>query len=260
MPVSGRTRHGLTLVETLVTIAIIGILLSVLLPSLSSARRASRAIMCASNLRQLGMAHYAYAEDHDGVLVPKGLSPSGGAPWWNWTTEDSGMSNAPNFVHYVDNYKTIGSEFLFCPSDYRPYPAEKFNVAVDDPHFGSETSYSVNGWHKRVGRTDEYEVWGPAGNRISSIRSPSEAMLMAETWRWSAIMDRDAIGTGTWDAHYGPHPTRPGDFAGNLEWDDNERHGGILHFLFVDGHVKTRSRAEGVPSAEENNRFWGPRY
>ena len=252
---------GFTLIELLVVVAIIAVLLSILMPSLGAARRQAKRLLCATQLSQLGLAHQLYANDNNDKLVPKGLTPAGGAPWWNWTREDSGISEAPDFVHYVANYKTIGSTFLFCPSDDHPYPAEKFSVPDDDPHWGAETSYSLNGWHKRAEPgSHKYVLWGPAGHMLSRIKYPGETMLMAETWRWSAIMDRVALETGTWDAHYEAHSTLPDRYPGNLEWDDNERHGGTLNFLFVDGHVLARTRQEGVPSAEENPRFWGPEY
>ncbi|MGD8453126.1 MAG: prepilin-type N-terminal cleavage/methylation domain-containing protein [Phycisphaerae bacterium] len=251
---------GFTLVELLVVVAVIALLLAILMPSLRNARWQAKRIACATQLSQLSIAHHLYGNDN-GTLVPKGLSASGGAPWWNWTREDSGMPTAPNFVNYVANYKTIGSAFLFCPCDDHPYPAEKMGVPDDDPHWGAETSYSLNGWHKRAEPgSDKYILWGPAGHALSRIENPGDTMLMAETWRWAAIMDRVALETGTWDAHYEAHPTLPNHYPGNLEWDDNERHGGTLNFLFVDGHVRARTRSVGVPSAEESPRFWGPEY
>ncbi len=60
-----RRRLGFTLIELLVVVAIIALLISILLPSLSKARAQSRTTQCASRISQLTKSLLIYAEDFD---------------------------------------------------------------------------------------------------------------------------------------------------------------------------------------------------
>ncbi|RMD82381.1 MAG: DUF1559 domain-containing protein, partial [Lentisphaerae bacterium] len=55
-----------TLIELLVVITIIAILMALLFPSLSRARKKARRILCLNNVHQILIATHAYADTYDG--------------------------------------------------------------------------------------------------------------------------------------------------------------------------------------------------
>ena len=72
-----------TLIEMLVIISIIGILISLLLPSLSKTRETSRRTVCLSNLKQIGLAYTIYIDNHSTKINLQ----------WGW---HSAMGRNPN--------------------------------------------------------------------------------------------------------------------------------------------------------------------
>jgi len=59
---------GFTLIELLVVISVVALLMALLFPALSRARRQARAVACRSNLKQWGLHMAAYASENDGRL------------------------------------------------------------------------------------------------------------------------------------------------------------------------------------------------
>ena len=63
---------GFTLVELLTVIGVIAVLVGLVLPVASSARRSAGQVLCASNLRQWGVAVRVYAQENDDFLPRRG--------------------------------------------------------------------------------------------------------------------------------------------------------------------------------------------
>jgi prepilin-type N-terminal cleavage/methylation domain-containing protein len=80
------TRHAFTLVELLVVISIIGVLLALLLPSLSGARAQARTTLCMTNLRQQGIGMATYSTDFKNEIpqFPGSISNAAANPTWTW--------------------------------------------------------------------------------------------------------------------------------------------------------------------------------
>ena len=66
----GRGRAGFTLIELLVVISVIALLISVILPALSGARRTATVTRELAELRQLGVAYTTYTHDNKDRLLP----------------------------------------------------------------------------------------------------------------------------------------------------------------------------------------------
>ena len=57
--------HKFTLIEMLIVLAVLGILVTLLLPSLNKARREAVFVLCMSNLKQNGMAITQHSTKND---------------------------------------------------------------------------------------------------------------------------------------------------------------------------------------------------
>ncbi|EDM27068.1 hypothetical protein LNTAR_07484 [Lentisphaera araneosa HTCC2155] len=93
-----------TLIEILVVVAIIGILVSFLVPVLGNARDKSRSSVCKSNLKQIGTTMYMYLDDAKRIIRHANFPNPG--PW-------STRQNFPG-----------DTSVLECPSDPNPNPEQ----------------------------------------------------------------------------------------------------------------------------------------
>ena len=123
-------RHrAFTLIELLVVISIIALLVGILLPALSAARKTAQTAVCLSNLRQTGVGVHGYATDYENATPPSivwNFRTDGGqlldnAEWsllimsYIASSGDGTYAGAPSGANQVDtSYATLDT--FRCPS------------------------------------------------------------------------------------------------------------------------------------------------
>jgi len=137
---------GFTLIELLVVIGIITVLVSLLLPALNRARESANAIVCSSNMRQIGLAIMLYVGNNKNQLpclpysrtVTYDYTSVSGPASFNYTYGDEG-GGSPVFT-YSAAYAAYGLWY-----DLRPYniTANVSKCPSDSTRWGS--NFSVQG-------------------------------------------------------------------------------------------------------------------
>jgi prepilin-type N-terminal cleavage/methylation domain-containing protein len=148
-----KCKRAFTLVELLVTIAIIGILAAMLMPALSRSKNSASKVTDINNLKQIMMAVTIHTEDNNDVL-----------PWPNWAAgdvDDNGDSR-PGWLYTYDQkanpvqarfkaetgvlWKTLGNPKIFlCPQDDPQMVHYSNKLQQDIQRRQQLSSYAING-------------------------------------------------------------------------------------------------------------------
>ena len=188
---SGPTERykAFTLIELLVVISIISLLISILLPALSSAREAAKRLACGSNQRQVGVAVLMYMDAYDGYY-PIDYSPDG-----------NGTKTGEKFL-VDEQYLPAESSVFLCPAGQAP---STFNYKYVS---GSRSWRSIN---------PEWVVYNNLGHpsrpyagkyvrfsmlhapslyffRADSVHGPGDPVAGYQAYQFRHVIDSSAIG------------------------------------------------------------------
>ena len=108
-----KTQKGFTLIELLVVIAIIGILASMLLPTLAKAKKKANRLKCSSQVGQVAKALIGFAGEND-ECMPWYQTYEDALFLWNEVGQETGMTGNANMDHYP-----IDPRFLFLAPSIR---------------------------------------------------------------------------------------------------------------------------------------------
>jgi prepilin-type N-terminal cleavage/methylation domain-containing protein/prepilin-type processing-associated H-X9-DG protein len=215
-------RKYFTIVELLVVIAIIGILASMLLPALQSAKNLAKSATCVSNLKQIGYSVAMYQVD--------------------WRGYFPGCSGFEVLLANLDTYTNIPSttssttpeyaKIFFCPSDKGREEAKR-----------CIWSYAANNY-TRWDQSSDSSSRAQNMKNINSITNPSNFINMGDGKRstnsafcftiktWPIKSDSDPAGGDTWGAV---------DF----------RHNKLANLLYCDTHVGPKNSSELLGSGSK---------
>ena len=256
---------GFTLVELLVVIAVIAILAGLLLPALAKAKAKAQTVQCLNNLKQLHLAWYLYAGDHDDRIAPNYPNQDAGkypdtASWVSgYMTYETIPEHAPwysdctNILKLIPGgYGSIGN-YTKNPAIYK-CPADKSWILLSGSNHPRVRSVSMNCFmnpHQLLGDSPLYVFW-----KTTDIVTPCPS----QTW---VFIDEheDSIASGWFDVDPGTLAIpRVPHFWTQLP---ASRHNGAATLSFADGHAETKkwldprtkkpvTRTRYVPVIEEN--------
>ncbi|MBP7933901.1 MAG: prepilin-type N-terminal cleavage/methylation domain-containing protein [Phycisphaerae bacterium] len=114
-------RHGFTLIEVLVVVAIIALLISILLPSLTRARGQSQFVVCQTHLKEFGKAISMYSMEYKDTLPgPQHPALLTHTPAWtnNQFVQDHYLPNLLRkyFAQRGTSTNSIADQLATCPS------------------------------------------------------------------------------------------------------------------------------------------------
>lgn len=159
-----RFKRAFTMIELLMVIVIIGLLISLLLPAVQSAREMARRLCCTNNLVQIGLASKAYEEAFG--LLPMGSSNESGpicnvpnGDHMGWIPRILPFIEQTNLYNKIDFSQSVYAEknqpiwlgdrelanYFSCPSDSRSHNSEKpINASYAGCQGGTETPIDID--------------------------------------------------------------------------------------------------------------------
>ena len=220
-----RKIQGFTLIELLVVVAIIGILLSILLPSIQKARAKTIAVVCLNNQKQINTAYIMYAGENNEYFVPMSTDDSR----WTKTLHDGAYLEVPNGSVSGNGMHILSPDnnFVFwCPAETSHHP-------VADIALNSNLSY----WHLN-------------NSKFVDVIEPTEVVLVGDGFQRGTEYGEWQLGSKEWIS------AGLSQAAGGSPFPDEARHQNKSVSTFVDGHGAFISASKVI--AERNTLYTGP--
>lgn len=256
-----RRTRGFSLLELLVSVAIVSLVAAILLPAMSAARRRGLSAACSARLRELGRAFQMYGDDFNGSAMPLAYFSTetiGTGPpvyWWGASTS-AGVEHRRGFLWAFLQTGLDGASVFACPSQpwgsYKPQGAAKRITST----------YGYNGYYLAPASTPGWadSICRQSWKLISNVKDPARVFAFADT-----LIDLGGRLPSNNALLDPPMVYRGGDWSENASPTTAFRHDGRAVAVHVDGHVAEypgkpewlTSRRFGIGAVGREN---GPHY
>ena len=247
-----------TLIELLVVVAIIGILASLLLPSLSKARSSARRAVCLSNEKQIGLAMAMYREDNQDYYPTYAYNQK--VSWDDLLGDYDGRNLTQEEKEYqeIGTDRGINNSLYLCPANVQVRDGAELrsyglcNEWWDDNISSGNAVRSVSGWNAH----NDNEAYSVSG---SEIVNPSQFSVLAEIPNYDNQMGYAGYNVGLFSTSGFTTSFSPvalpnnggvkGGISGFYVHDDKRFK---QNFLFSDGHVEFISFAKTLDTQQSH--------
>jgi prepilin-type N-terminal cleavage/methylation domain-containing protein/prepilin-type processing-associated H-X9-DG protein len=225
-------KKGFTLLEILMVVAIIGLLASLLLPGLATAKAKGRTTTCKNNLRQMAHALAMYESDF-GFLPGAGdvAIATNNFPWISASTN--------SWIVRIQPYIWEHSEILACP-EYQPH--ENLSNSLKSDSFG----YNAGGSSQIYVDMDKNLGLGFGKDhfiRSTALATPADMIEIGDL----------QLPASLWCNIISPWHKQP---IGNVNCVVPSRHSGGANIVFCDGHVQWQTQARWIAENSPDRLRW----
>jgi prepilin-type processing-associated H-X9-DG protein len=232
-----RNIRAFTIVELMVVVSITAVMMAVMLPALGRVRGKAKALVCASNLRQLGFAFAGYADDYDGYAMP--ATGDSKIYWWG-KVDVNGIDHREGFVWPYLASELEENSVYECPQQrFGSYGLQGKPPGEQDSKKWITSTYGYNGYYlcpPRSGWELDVNIRNRPWQKITTVKGPDKVFAFSDT-----LIDLGSSG-GIKNTFLLDPPELYPD-AGS-EWLKNQnpttcfRHNDRTNVVFIDGHCE----------------------